>query len=304
MPSPVDLIRGFHIEPTNICTLKCPGCARTRFIQQWPQHWNNHSVDVDVLMNFLDIDISGKTMLLCGNYGDPIYHKDFIKLVDKFKQRGAVISIITNGSYKDKNWWEELTARLDATDTVTFSIDGLPENFTQYRINADWVSISEAIKVCVSAMCGTAWKYIPFSYNQNNIDQARALSTELGIDNFELSYSDRFDQETQHLIPLEHLTGERLQAQTDFKNGGLVTEITPKCDQGAEHYISADGHYMPCCYIGDHRFYYKTNFGKNKKIYNIHETTLSQLLAQPTVVEFYQNLNKWPVCQYSCPKTL
>jgi len=304
MSSPVDLIRGFHIEPTNICTLKCPGCARTKFIQQWPQHWNNHSVDIDVLMNFLDIDIGGKTILLCGNYGDPIYHKDFINFVDKFKQRGAVISIITNGSYKDKDWWEKLTSSLDPTDTVTFSIDGLPENFTQYRINADWASILEAIKVCVAATCGTAWKYIPFSYNQNNIDQARTLSATLGIDNFELSYSDRFDEETQHLIPLEHLTGERLQAQTDFKNGGWDTAVTPKCDQGIEHYISADGYYMPCCYIGDHRFYYKTNFGKNKKMYNIRETTLSQLLIQSTVVEFYQNLNQWPVCQYNCPKTL
>jgi organic radical activating enzyme len=102
------MIAGFHIEPTIICTLKCEGCARTRFIDQWPQHWHNHSVDIDQLLRFLDIDLSTKTINLCGNYGDPIYHPDFINLVTGLKSRGAVISITTNGSYKKQQWWEDL----------------------------------------------------------------------------------------------------------------------------------------------------------------------------------------------------
>ena len=101
------LIKGFQIEPTNICTLKCSACARTRFIDQWPQHWKNHSIDIDELLKFIDIDLTGKKITLCGNYGDPIYHPDFIKLVIGLKSQGASISIITNGSYKKQEWWEE-----------------------------------------------------------------------------------------------------------------------------------------------------------------------------------------------------
>ncbi len=77
------MISGLHIEPTNICTLKCPGCARTRFLDQWPQHWKNHSLDVDQLLKFLDIDLSNLDIVLCGNYGDPIYHPDLIDFVTK-----------------------------------------------------------------------------------------------------------------------------------------------------------------------------------------------------------------------------
>jgi hypothetical protein len=55
-------ITGFHIEPTNICTLKCAGCARTKFIDQWPQHWKNHSIDIEKLLKFIDIELVGKKL--------------------------------------------------------------------------------------------------------------------------------------------------------------------------------------------------------------------------------------------------
>ena len=131
------MISRLHIEPTNICTLKCSGCARTRFIEKWPQHWTNSSIDIDQLSKFIDIDLTNTLLYVCGNYGDPIYHPNFIDFVKKFKSRGAVLHIVTNGSYKKAEWWQELTDQLDSNDLIEFSIDGDPENFTQYRVNAD-----------------------------------------------------------------------------------------------------------------------------------------------------------------------
>ena len=54
------IVTGFHIEPTNICTLKCPGCARTQFIDKWPSRWKNYNLDINKVMNFLDIDLTDK----------------------------------------------------------------------------------------------------------------------------------------------------------------------------------------------------------------------------------------------------
>jgi hypothetical protein len=53
--------------------------------------------------------------------------------------------------------------------------------------------------------------------------------------------------------------------------------------------------------VADHRFYYKTPFGKNKKEYDISTTTLSQILKRPAVVEFYRTLDDHSVCQFNCP---
>ena len=293
---------GVYIEPTNICTLKCAGCARTTFIEQWPQHWRNHSIDIDALMQFLDIDLTDKTILLSGNYGDPIYHPDFIKLVTQIKQRGARLEITTNGSHRKLEWWQELVKQFTPTDTITFSIDGLPSNFTQYRENADWPTISQAVKICAASPVKTAWKYIPFDYNQGNIEEARQLSVDLGFDLFFIDPSKRFDDSaTQDLKPNESLVNQEYTARVDWKqtHTGLVN---PKCNNGQEHFISADGYYSPCCFVADHRFYYKTQFGKQKTQYSIVDRTLSSILSQPTVVEFYKNIPEQPVCQFSCPK--
>ena len=83
----INSVQGFHIEPTNICTLQCPGCSRTQFIKQWPQHWSNHSLDIDSLFNFLDIDLHNKKIILSGNYGDPIYHPDILTLVKELNKK-------------------------------------------------------------------------------------------------------------------------------------------------------------------------------------------------------------------------
>jgi MoaA/NifB/PqqE/SkfB family radical SAM enzyme len=296
-------INGFHVEPTNVCTLKCAGCARTRFIDQWPQHWKNHSLDIDELLKFIDIELTGKRINLCGNYGDPIYHPDFIELVTRLKNRGAIVSITTNGSYKKQSWWKELVHILTPEDTITFSVDGIPANFTQYRVNADWDSILEGMQVVAAASCNSAWKYIPFAFNQSNINEAENLCSQIGIKNFQVEHSDRFDEQTAELKPNTALLGTRYLAQTNWKSSNTNLTVDPRCKQGRDHFITADGYYSPCCFLADHRFYYKTPFGKNKSQYDIGKHTLSEILQQPQTVEFYQTLDQQPGCQFNCPKT-
>lgn len=299
----VNEIQGFHVELTNMCTLKCPGCARTRFIEQWPQHWKNYNLNIDDFFNFLDVDLTNKKFSLCGNYGDPIYHPQMIDFVKKIKQQGAIVSITTNGSYKSTAWWEELVNLLDQNDNITFSVDGSPENFTKYRINGDWSSIEQGMKVVADGKCNSTWKYLAFAYNEDNIDSAKKLSNQLGIKNFKLERSDRFDNQTAEFQPVNiELLGNRYEKQQQFKNNEYL-KVDPKCTKNKrEHFITAEGFYSPCCYVADHRFYYKTEFGKHKKVYSINDITLSQVLKKPEVVDFYNNLQTHPACQYNCPK--
>ena len=297
----LESITGFHIEPTNICTLKCPGCARTRFIDQWPAHWKNHNLDIDELLRFLDVDLTGKRIVLCGNYGDPIYHNDLIDFVKKLKARGVSVLITTNGSYKTQQWWEELVDNLNRSDTINFSVDGTPNNFTKYRINADWNSIRVGMEVVANAQCDSSWKYIPFAFNQQDINDVEKLSQSIGIKTFRVELSDRFDEQTHKLIPDPSLIGSRYTPQVEWKSDISDLKVNPKCASGKEHFITAEGYYSPCCFLADHRFYYKTPFGKNKNQYNIRQHTLTEILEQPKTIEFYQTLETQPGCQYNCP---
>jgi hypothetical protein len=253
-------------------------------------------------MQFLNIDLINMPVTFGGNYGDPIYHPNFVSMVQAFKQRKAQVIIVTNGSYKKPEWWQELTLFLDKNDLVVFSVDGIPENFTQYRTNADWSSIQAAMTICAQAQCSTAWKFIPFSFNQNSIDQARVLSQQLGIDHFEISPSDRFDKQTEHLKPVNNLLGERFNNQQSWTNGNGSVGVDAKCAAGDQHFVTAEGFYSPCCYMADHRFYYKNQFGKNKSEYDIRNTTLSAILEKSSVIDFYRTLDQHSGCQYNCPK--
>lgn len=300
---PLSGLSGLHIEPTNICTLKCPGCARTRFINQWPQYWKNQSLDIDHVMNFLDIDLTDLKIQLCGNYGDPIYHPDLVDFVLKLKQRGSVISIVTNGSYRTIDWWKSLTSVLTSVDCVTFSVDGLPSNFAQYRINANWDTIKQGMEISANSACQTEWKYIPFSFNYQDIESARHLSGQLGIDRFFVDPSDRFDEQTDFLKHSDLPVGIRHKAQILWKSSATtnIKRVNPKCANKKQHFITADGYYSPCCFVADHRFYYKTQFGKQKNQYDIQTQSLSRILVQPAVIDFNQNLPGQSVCQFNCP---
>jgi MoaA/NifB/PqqE/SkfB family radical SAM enzyme len=266
------------------------------------KNWQNKDIDLDALIKFMDIDITGLGWGLCGNTGDPIYYNQLPELIQWIKSQHGHIVLTTNGSHRKTTWWQDLVQHFTSEDSVTFSIDGLPENFTEYRQNADWASIRLGIQACVSSPAVVNWKYIPFDYNQNNIEQTRQLSQNLGFDRFFIDPSKRFDDTaTQDLKPDNQLVNLEYGSRLDWKQNNLGP-VDAKCRNGQEHFITADGYYSPCCFVADHRWYYKTQFGKHKNQYSITDHTLSTILAQPAVIEFYKNIPDQPVCQFSCPK--
>ena len=301
-------LAGFHIEPTNMCTLGCPQCSRTKFISKFPKAWTNKNINLDNLKNFIDVDLTGMSIKLCGNYGDPIYYPRIFELVEYFKNNNTKIVISTNGSHKNLNWWERLADLLDYRDTIIFGIDGLPENFTKYRINADWDSIKIGIDALAVTDINTEWQYIPFSFNENDIEQARMLSIELGLNKFSILPSDRWEGEDDWLRPLNQ-KGLSLRNESIIKwkqdNIRDITIQTPCKELNNKHFISAGGFYTPCCYSSDHNFYYQSEFYKNRDMYDISKTTISQLLSSIQSKNFYNTLEdaKLSYCTFNCPTT-
>lgn len=315
----LDSITGLHIEPTNICTLKCPRCPRTQFIDKFPRKWKNYNLNLQHLKNFLDIDLKGKTIGLNGNYGDPMYYPDLIDLVKHFKMAGCRIVIHTNGSYVDNSKWEQMSQILEENDIVNFSIDGIPSNFTKYRINADWPSIERGIKIMTKSRAKTVWKFIVFSYNVDNIQEAKQLSEQLGIKEFVLNNSDRWEDDNDWLDPKQYINidnntatgilangsfnGTRKDNIVNWKQTTKDNEINPLCKiTNSMHFISAAGFYLPCCLAGDHRFYYQSEFYKHKENFDISKTTLSLVLDK--LEKFYNTIEitKPKYCTFNCPK--
>lgn len=293
---------GLHIEPTTICTLKCPRCARTMFIDKFGQKkFKNHNLNLNHLIEFLNnIDLTNKKITLCGNYGDPIYYPDLENLIKFFKNQGSFIQLVTNGSYKSQQWWENICSLLTPEDTIIFSIDGSPDNFDLYRINANWPSIEIGLEIVGNSKVNSVWKYIPFSFNETNIEQTEIISKNLGIKTFQVEPSDRWEGISDPLKPVNFF-GIREDSMNRFKSENKTNLIDPKCKTGFEHYISADGKYLPCCYSHDWRFYYKSNLYKEKN-FLISKTTLLEVLQK--FEDFYNSIEtvKPDYCVFNCSK--
>jgi len=298
-------IKSITLEVTNMCTLKCLRCARTDFIKKYPKGWKNHNLNLQDLKNFLDIDFKNTSFTICGNYGDAIYYNDLFPLCRWLKENGSTIKLHTNGSYKTADWWNNLASILDENDEVNWAIDGTPENFTEYRVNADWDSIKTGIDIITKTKIQTVWRHIVLKFNQGTVSETETLAKSLGIKKFSIVHSDRWE-ENDALKPDSNFINAADEFKTAWKKNVRNLDISPKCLTGeTSHFITAEGYYTPCCYIADHRFYYKTRWGKEKQKYSIKNTKFTEILSRPDVIQYFKDLTNNicdDVCRFSCPK--
>lgn len=293
------MLHSLHVEATSRCTLGCPRCERTNFIDKFGK--NNFAIN-DLNINSFEtfVDTKVKNINFCGNLGDPIYHRNFIDLVNVSKSFSETISITTNGSRKTKSWWKELVSILRTNDSVKFSIDGLPSNFDTYRINGDWKTIKQGIEICTQNNVKTTWKYIPMAFNENDIETAKALSKDLGIDYFMLDPSDRWEI-NDSFRPTGNYIGSKDEVKQNFKKyNKRDVDIDPECADLTMHYISADGLYAPCCHSKHYTWWYRSDWWKNKM--SIDSNSLTDCIRR--FEDFYATIqdSKPDYCLFSCGK--
>lgn len=291
----------FHIEPTSKCTLECPLCSRTWFYETFKKR-NLHEIDVDQLVSFVGVnaDIS-----MCGNHGDPIYHSRFIELCKKLKDNNCKISITTNGSAKTKVWWKKLNSILDKKDTVIFSIDGLEDTNHIYRINAKWKSIMDAVQVLQTRRCQIKWKFIIFKHNQHQLKDAEELSKKLGFDQFYAHHSHRWLGKKDMMPDTEFVNESYKQSEEILTNPKFTTSMSPRCLKDGKPqdslYIDAEGDFYPCCWMGTYHYKYKSIFSpKKKKIFNIKDNTITDILEWAEVKEFFDSTKQFTSAHECC----
>jgi len=282
-------LTGFHLEPTNRCVLGCSACERTQFLERFGRKaWHNYDLDLDSLIRFMDLDVTGLQWSLCGNTGDPIYYERLAELMTWIKSQQGSIMLTTNGSYRNGHWWSQTLQNLTSDDVVQFSVDGLPDTSPIYRTNSMWSTIDTGMRIACETSAQVVWKMVPFAFNEHEIAAVRDMAESRGM-TFKLEPSNRFGDND----PL------RPQEQTIIWHRGTGA-VDPVCANGREHYISASGHYSPCCYSAHHAFHYKSQFHHNQDQYNISKTTLSQVLAGLDSYDEQMKIDPAPVCSYTC----
>jgi MoaA/NifB/PqqE/SkfB family radical SAM enzyme len=318
----------WHLELSSICTLSCLRCSRTEVKEGLVQT----SLTVDFIkQNFTPTILQHVTRIsLCGYDGDPIYCKDFLQIVAYLKETKPTLElyIVTNGSYKTKEWWESLRNILNEHDQIHWSLDGWDQKSNeQYRVNSDWNSIIIGLEVFKDSTVYKTWDFIYFAHNYHGVDKVAELAKHYNFDQLRLtkstkftgkygvkddleppaeyvSASDRFENQLVYLTNRIEPKTSYNQALNIYEQIESFDDIIPLCKIGSKGlFINSQGYLFPCCWIV-HRYDVKNYLSFLTPDINIHKVGLEAALNSNKWDSFIINISTNMICNMKCKSNL
>lgn len=261
-------IDAVHLELTERCQAGCPMCPRTSLAKD--KILKNAELSIQDIREIFPKEFVKQLsrMSLCGNFGEPIMAKDCIEILEYFKYTNPKIQITlnTNAGARNSEFWIDLASILnDGKSCVVFGVDGLEDTNHIYRVGVNWNKIISAAKTFISNGGIAKWDFIAFEHNEHQIEQARALSNELGFKEFRLKKTYRFKYEkfkNLKIFPSKKYFNENnnMPNNNEYYDG---VEIECHVKGIKEIYISAQGLLFPCCWIGGQVYNSLTDSNRN-----------------------------------------
>jgi MoaA/NifB/PqqE/SkfB family radical SAM enzyme len=324
----------WHIEPSSICTLRCPRCPRAEV----PDSLLNRQLSLRFFQDQIGADVIGqvKKITFCGNDGDPIYCREFLEICQWIKTVNPFLHlvIITNGSYKPRNWWESLGMILDHQDEINWSIDGWDQaSNEQYRVNSQWLSIMSGIQSFATVNQSTyrVWATIGFRFNENHLCKIKHLAQHSGMDAWQLTKSTKFGShypdaygtddllcpESSNLISSSHRFERVVENLTHrARPSDMLKKIFWQRAQDLhEHkqypgiclignkgvFLNSQGEFYPCCWTANRYPHNQAWHDLARSQFNLHQHKFSDIIKNRFWSEDFLKFGSLE-CQTKCTK--
>lgn len=197
----IDQIESVQIDHTSRCNLLCPQCARVYNGSANPELPIGELTIDDYRRIFPDKLINNvKLITQCGNYGDVVASNTILDCLSWLREQGstAFVNIMTNGSARSRDWWTELAGIIGGRGKVVFSIDGLGDTNSIYRVNSNFDKIMENAKAFIAANGRARWDFLVFAHNEHQVEKAKELAQQLGFIEFNVKKTNRFINEKNY----------------------------------------------------------------------------------------------------------
>ena len=271
-------IRTVHLEITQRCQAACPMCDRNENGGPDNRHIDNSELSLEQCKQIFEPEFIRQldTMYMCGNLGDPIVARDTLEVFKYFRTHNPKmwLSMNTNAGAKDENWWKELAGVTGRMGAIIFSVDGLADTNHLYRQNVRWDKVERNMRAFIEAGGRARWDFIVFGHNEHQIDEAKQLAEEWGVERFQLKKSGRFfsaNSQSKDKHQAQNRKGEETQLiqkpkkpenqnlalskQKEIeKTYGSMREYYDSCAVSCKVakersiFITAEGLLMPCCW--------------------------------------------------------
>jgi MoaA/NifB/PqqE/SkfB family radical SAM enzyme len=187
-------LKQIHIELTNACNAACPMCVRFYRNSPLPRpDLEVGQITLDKFKQYFPPEILQPCakIMFCGVHGDPCMARDMLEICEYIQENTTMkfaIQVHTNGGMRNPEWWAELGKVFAKRNQMTwecwrviFSVDGLEDTNHIYRRNVKWNNLIANIKAFTGAGGNAGWEYLIFKHNEHQLEEAEALSKELGF---------------------------------------------------------------------------------------------------------------------------
>jgi len=264
------------IDPTNLCTLRCPFCRTGRRDRgRAPGR-----IDTALFESLIDWAAPYAFTLDLFNWSEPLLHPDIIRMIQYAESRRISTRLSTNFALKVSP--EQMRALVDSgLSSLAVSCDGVDqESYETYRRGGQFAQVMANLKLLIrtraemgSATPQICWFFVVFRHNEHLVDKARRMAMELGCDTFD-TVTGFVDEHSDWLTTQKHKVA--------------IEASRYGCPWLYKYFIVHwDGGVAPCC----------TEFSEQDDFFNLRDVPLCEAWNHPTYVRARSLFGRRPLME-------
>ena len=245
----------WEIDTTNICQLQCPLCHTglgTVNRDKGLMHFDTYARIVDQIEHSC-------VWLSLYSWGEPFLNPQIDRFITHAHEKRIATIVSSN---LNKPLTPEMAERLvrSGLDVLIISMDGISQDVYQvYRINGHLERVLDNIRLLVQKRAelgsGTPvleWQFIVMRQNEHQVEEARRMAQDLGVDAFTPKRVDFPHGEDDLELARQWLPEAELEARMADPFRKPYSEEGTRCLRlWRSGVVNWDGGYAPCCYLTD-----------------------------------------------------
>jgi MoaA/NifB/PqqE/SkfB family radical SAM enzyme len=248
----------YIIDACNVCNLRCPLCPTGNTTIARKQAM----LSIEQYKELFDKIKEYALVVSLYNHGEPLLNPDVFSIIEHTHRNRVGTNISSNF-----NWPQPVEINdfiHSGLDYVTVSLDGVTQgSYQQYRVRGDVREVFDNLKRLLSAKKTlrsktpfVEWQFIVFKHNEHEVEEARKLASELGVDLLRF-ISPGVPPEDMHNLELQEKWMPRNPLYWE-RNPKLVEDRGYVFDQPCFYlyrsmFIYPGGGVTPCCFAHDER---------------------------------------------------
>lgn len=271
-------IKRINLETSLVCNTKCRFCPRTVMKNRGISFPKKHlDLDKFFALDFQNINL--KEVIICGSFGEPIFHPEFFRLINFFEDNNIDIILHTNGSIHSIDWWKYLARTKNCN--VHFMLEGIDEKTHKPYRQTSFETVTKNIKAFTNAGGIATASMLVFKHNEHCIKQYKDfVFNVLGCQYVHIKSSRMYDNVLQKPKNIE------VKSRSEYSKENIPIRCLVR-DIG-EIMIDVDVNLYICCYMYNDNIMNHTNWKLSKTFTDLKTNILGRFTGQ------------LPLCKLKC----